>query len=530
MKRFLVLLLAVMLCLTASGMAEVALEGLPITDEPITLTCAVQQSPIQGDFNEMVILKEFAEESNVNIEFQNIPSSDLETQLSLMLASAEVPDLLMKMNVSAATQATYAAEGMFVALSDYEEYMPNLMSWFEEYPTAKDAVTMSDGKIYGAPYILAGESIRMGGKMWFNTDLMEKVGYDTIPTTTDELLEYFRATAAYDYNENGQADEIALSAGSIDDVMYLFMGSYGLMNRGSSHRDVYVDDDGELQYAYSSERFKEELRYLNQMYTEGLLDPDIFTIDFAQLIAKSSTGRVGTYIFVNNSPVSNTEYEQYTLGFTEPFEGPQGYKTYGYYSIPASSNAQFMITYRCAEKGEDAVKAAVRWMDYWYSEEGIIRYFMGVEGVTYEEDADSPGGLKLTDYVLSNPDGISFEEVLAEYVPWAGGANPSVATNEYFKGGETWPVCLAAAEGLINYVPEIVWPPFSSVYSAEDATEMASIKTEQENYMKEWRAYFITGQRDIDADWDEYVAGYDGMNTTRYMELYRAAREAMGVE
>ena len=75
-----------------------------------------------------------------------------------------------------------------------------------------------------------------------------------------------------------------------------------------------------------------------------------------------------------------------------------------------------------------------------------------VEGVTYEEDADSPGGLKLTDYVLSNPDGISFEEVLAEYVPWAGGANPSVATNEYFKGGETWPVCLAAAEGLINYI------------------------------------------------------------------------------
>ena len=132
MKRFLVLLLAVMLCLTASGMAEVALEGLPITDEPITLTCAVQQSPIQGDFNEMVILKEFAEESNVNIEFQNIPSSDLETQLSLMLASAEVPDLLMKMNVTSANQAAYAAEGMFVALSDYEEYMPNLMNWFEE--------------------------------------------------------------------------------------------------------------------------------------------------------------------------------------------------------------------------------------------------------------------------------------------------------------------------------------------------------------------------------------------------------------
>ena len=45
MKRFLVLLLAVMLCLTASGMAEVALEGLPITDEPITLRRAAIPHP-----------------------------------------------------------------------------------------------------------------------------------------------------------------------------------------------------------------------------------------------------------------------------------------------------------------------------------------------------------------------------------------------------------------------------------------------------------------------------------------------------
>ena len=157
---------------------------------------------------------------------------------------------------------------------------------------------------------------------------------------------------------------------------------------------------------------------------------------------------------------------------------------------------------------------------------------MGVEGVTYEKDENSPGGLKLTDMVLNSPDGRTFEQVLAEYVPWAGGANPSVASNEYFKGGETWPVCLEAVEGLRNYYPETVWAPFDRYYTTEESAEMASIKPEQEQYWKEWRGYFITGQKDVndDATWAEYVAGYAGVKNPRYMEIYNKGYEAWKVE
>ena len=153
---------------------------------------------------------------------------------------------------------------------------------------------------------------------------------------------------------------------------------------------------------------------------------------------------------------------------------------------------------------------------------------MGVKDVTYEEDANSPGGLKLTDAVLNSPDGRTFEQVLAEYVPWAGGANPSVASNEYFKGGETWPVCLDAVEGLRNYFPDEVWAPFTRYYTTDEASELSAIKTEQENYWKEWRGYFITGQKDIndDAAWTEYVNGFAGVNNNRYMEIYNKGFEA----
>ncbi len=525
-KRLFALLVVLTLCLPLVGMAE----SLPIADPPIELTAAVSQSPIQIDFNEIVILKEFAEKSGVHIKFQNIPSTDRATQLSLMLNTGELPDILFKMSVSATDQAKYAEEQLFVPISDYEDLTPNLNKWFAEYPSAKAAVTQADGKVYAAPYILAGYSIRMGNKYFFNTDVLQKLGLDKIPTTTADLLEYFRAAKKLDYNGNGQEDEIPMTASSIDAVLTGLAGSFGIYNRGGSHSTVYVEDDGTLAYNWSSERYREMLRFLNTMYEERLLDQDIFTMDFAQLIAKASTGRALTYCMVNNSPVAGTQYEQYTLGMTEPFEGPQGYKFWGLYTVPASGSGQFMISYKCQEKGEEYVKAAIRLMDHWYSDEGIIAYFMGVEGVTYEKDEASPGGLKLTDFVLNNPDGINFEQVLATYVPWAGGANPSVATNEFFKGGETWPAAVASADGLINYIPEITWEPFTRYYTAAESSEMTSINTELNNYYKEWRGYFITGQKSLDTDWDAYVAGYKGMNLDRYMEIYNKGMAAAGAK
>ena len=191
-KRLFTLLVALVMMMSAVAMAEVNPEGYPIVTEPITLTAAVSQSPIQGDFNEMVILKNFVEQSGITVEFQNIPSSDRATQLSLMLASGEVPDILMKMSVSGTDQAKYAEEGMFVALTDYAELMPNLMKYFEEFPTAKQAVTMPDGKIYAAPYILTGDAIRCGTKLWFNTDVLAKLGMEA-PTTLDEFYNYLVA-------------------------------------------------------------------------------------------------------------------------------------------------------------------------------------------------------------------------------------------------------------------------------------------------------------------------------------------------
>ena len=36
-------------------------------------------------------------------------------------------------------------------------------------------------------------------------------------------------------------------------------------------------------------------------------------------------------------------------------------------------------------------------------------------------------------------------------------------------------------------------------------------------------AQFILGNKDIEKDWDAYVKGFDGLNLTKYIEIYQNA-------
>ena len=100
--------------------------------------------------------------------------------------------------------------------------------------------------------------------------------------------------------------------------------------------------------------------------------------------------------------------------------------------------------------------------------------------------------------------------------------NPSCATNELFKGGETWPVSLESAAGLINYTPDkqeggTVWAPF--LFSSDVASEVSAMTADFDTYLGEWAAKFITGEKDVDKDWEEYVTGFNALGVDDYLQL-----------
>lgn len=532
MKKIVALIVAVMMVLSVAAFAEECpnfYDNYPITDEKITLKYTSMQTPVQQDYNNDIwIWKTMEDLTNIHIEWTMIPSGDRAEKLNLLLAAYDLPDSFFKMNLSATQQSQYGAEGTFVDLMQYKDVMPNMWYWLDKYPTARNALTQKTGEMYGCGYLLTGYAIRMGSRIYFNTDVMEKVGWDHTPTTLDELHDYLLATKELDYNGNGIADEIPLAteggSNQGDGIDQVLFGSFGLRNHGSSF--TYVDEDmenGGLRFIQTSDAYKDYLAYTAQLYQEGLIDNDLFTTDFAGLIAKCADGRATSYIFVNNSPVAGSAYEQYTLGMKQPFEGD--YNLWTNYSMPASTSATYVIT-EVNEYPEESAK----WVDWLYSEDGILSYFLGIEG----ENADDPNGTwyydaesnyyNYTNWILNSD---QFEVALNPYVVWQGGGNPSVATNEQFKGGETWPCSVESAAGLINYVPEDVWAPFT--FDTDTASELSRLQADFQTYYREFRAQIWQGTKTLDADWDAYVAGFNALGVEEYMGYYTDAAVALGL-
>lgn len=496
---------------TEGSSIEVKKEGFPIVDESITLKIVVSQTPVQQPFSEMVILKEFAEKSNIKIDWNCIPSEFVAEKTNLMMASQDIPDVFMKVNFSVSDLVKYGKQDVFLPLDPYiDEYGPNIKRAFEEWPDVEKGIRMPDGNIYSLPYISGATSISAGTRMFFNAEALEQVNKE-IPKTLDEAYEVLRAFKTIDYNGNGKNDEIPLSSSEYGAIQSVFQGSFGLGNRGNSHTLADVGlATGELRFIPASDRYKELLQFMNKLYSEELIDQQIFNMELTDFIAKGEAGRLLSYVFVNHTIVGQ-QYSNYSTGMVKPFTGPYGDELW--------NNAGSSLLGRCAFVMTNKNKypeATMRWIDHWYSDEGVRDYFMGVKDETYYIDENDE--YQYTDFVMKNPEGVHFEQVLGKYVPWAGGNNPTIASSKYFKGGEMQPITKACADNLEPYFPEEIWPSF--VWDEQYADEMATLMTDIQTYVTENRALFVTGKKSFD-EWDKYISGFKGLKVDRFMEIYK---------
>lgn len=501
---------------------------LPIVEEPITLNIMVSQTELQGDFNEMWFFKAYEKLSNVHVEFDSVSSEIVEEKRNLAVNSPDQPDAYFRMGFPTNDISKYASQGLFIPLDDMlEEYGSNYLSWLEKYPDAKAGVTMPDGQIYSMPYFLADPAITMGARLWFNGEALEKVGLE-VPVTIDELTEVLRAFKELDYNENGEADEIPVTSSHLNNIETILLGSWGLRTRGSNHEFDIDPETGELRYVYGTDQYREVLEYENMLYSEGLIDQDIFTVTTADLVAKGTEGRALSYAFVNHSIIG--ELSNKTKGMIQPFEGPHGDTVWSNQGSALSGAGSFLITATNEYPAE-----TLRWADYFYSDAGIRQYFMGIEGDSYEAPAPATyyvteeGTYEYTKYVMENESGLMFEEVLGTVVPWAGGGNPSVANSDYFKGGEMQSITKETADKLAPYSPETIWGAL--VFDAEVTDEVATISADLKTYHEEQRANFISGNTELnDETWAEYLSGLESFKLPRYMEIYQETIERSGLE
>lgn len=516
MKKWFALLLAIaMLGTTAFAAVDPCpnTTEFPLTEEPITISCLNwAYSYTRGEFKDQMFWSKLEEMTGIHIEFETY-YSDIQEKLSLTLASYDLPDMFYKINLSNTNIWKYAQDDVFAPISDYLDVMPSFNYQLENMPGLKKAISMSDGKFYGFPYIVSCDAATTL-PIYVNGEWLDALNYETVPNTLEGLEEMLIAARDSDMNGNGEADEIPLIATGITSIYNVFKGSFGLATRGTTASYIDIGPEGDLRFYAVDEGWRDMLSHLNKLYNEKLLYQEIFTADITTMTALGEQNR----LFL--SPCNIVDYfgetykEDY-IGVYEPFVGPTGEPFYAVSGNPVATQNTFIST------TNEYPAETLAMIDWFYSDEGVRTYFMGWEDLTWVRDEE--GKVIYSDFVTKNPDGLNSEEVLGSYVPWAGGANPSMAENLYF-GNMYKPMAREVAEALKKFGPVETWGNFP--YSDADSTRLATLKTDIETYIAEMSAKFITGEASLESDWETYLNTLSTIGLDELMEIYQRGLEA----
>ena len=139
-------------------------------------------------------------------------------------------------------------------------------------------------------------------------------------------------------------------------------------------------------------------------------------------------------------------------------------------------------------------------------------------------NTDENGVRSYNDYVTKNPDGLTLTQVISQNTCWSGGNCPAILLNNVFIGGETMPIPMAAAKAMLPYLPKEIWEPL--FFTVDQNDEMAPILTDLSACVTEYRAAFIGGTKDIDAEWDNYVKEINKMRVDRYLEIVQESLDS----
>ena len=506
MKKLLclVLALAMMLPLVASADPSILnTEGeMPIVNQEITLSIFGKQGAIHADWATMDFFIKYQEMTGIKLDFQQAPSQGYDEAKALMFnTSVEYPDMLVAPALSGTEIIKYGNDGILIPLEDLlPVYAPNYTKLMEMYPDIKGRITAPDGHIYALAAVIAVPAARTD-KFWCNTAWLEALNLE-IPTTFDEWVNVLRAFKTYDANGNGEADEIPMGVNNLNNWITRVGGMYGLQQQFGQRMNL-SEDGKTLSTWITSDTFKELLQFTNQLYTEGLLDSDIFTQVQSEYNAKLHGGVMGMFFNQADDAFDSTNYQGIA-----PMAG-KSENIYVHSGPVGRDLGTFAITVDCEHP-----EAALRWIDYLFSDEGSYLMRYGIEGKTWTRDAD--GYPVYVDGILNNPNGSG--PTIAQFTIWPGGGSPQYL-NVHNCIAVTSDTTQAAQEALNPYMNYTLYA--EPLFDADTNARLQILQGDINTYVNSCAAKFAKGEMSFD-EWDNYVKTVNGMGVDEWVGIYQA--------
>ncbi|MGI5856848.1 MAG: extracellular solute-binding protein [Candidatus Merdivicinus sp.] len=523
---------------------------LPLVTQPVTLNIGLIENTLISDYNDNTLTNWLEEQTGISLEFTLYPTNGDEARQKLELAitaKQDLPDILMGFGLNAVVRDKYGEDGILTELTPYYDseddsyYLHQMLQKTEESGTCvtgtaadeweliKRYTTSPNGSIYVFPNYAPAQVDMWDGRWYINKNWLDKLGMD-YPKTTDDLYHVLKAFKTQDPNGNGKQDEIPLvgsGTGWRQQPVILLLNSFLYCPY-----DYKTVENGMISLAYTQDAYREGLRYIRKLVQEDLFPAISFTQDGAQLkalldIPADQDSTVGFWV---GSPtglfsVDNSHKTEYSGDF-DIIQGPEGVA----YTPKTNPNVggNTYITKDCENP-----QVAYRFLTFFANEETALRGRFGEKGVNWDYVEDGAKGL----YESMGIPALFWQDNAiwgtTNNVIWGG---PMMLQPSYMnEGSEASKILndplaslgmIAKAVGhLYGNAPKDTVP--NLIYTSEELEELSELEATISTYAKESQTRFLTGDLDIEADWDSYLKELDNMGLSDYLKIMQAAYDRM---
>ena len=527
----------------AAGCTSGSEEGAPKAKMAGDKVIITVMSPADSDTNldTNAVTKVLSDKFKIQFQFQSttFDAAPAKEKRQIALASGDYPDLFLLIPwIDAFTKTEVqklGGQGLAVPLEDLiKQSAPNVQQALDANPVLKAMATAPDGHIYALPQWADCFHCSYPDKLWINSAWLKKLNLP-MPKTTEDLRTVLRAFKTQDPNGNGKADEIPMTTDARDSSLIGFlMGAFAYDPYGATNgiRSLLELNGDTVATPVDKPEWREGLRYINSLYREGLIDPASFTQNPDAL---QTVGNNASAVLIGSAPVlwpgifvqlgsKDGRDKQYDA--VPPLTGPAG-KSYTGYNNPTSTGYSFMLTNKSSN---EARQAAIKMLDYIYTDEGQLNTWGGAEGVSWVKPG--PGDIaldpKTKPMYKTLPDSDVPKNIrwaaLAQYNNTLAFRNAQVVPEDIYSETGLERRLFQATKQYESHVDKTLVYPEAEIWTDPAViSELATLKTNLDSYVNQGQLAFITGSKNIDTDWDAWVKGLDGVGMKRYLELNQQA-------
>lgn len=501
--------------------------SLPLSEEPAELTMLTPAVNLMGElanlgienYNDFEYMQYLEEITGVHVETTEVNFFTASEQYNVMLASGDYPDMLKNLGGYYSTGLTGAlADEIILDLTDdLAEYAPNydylIHSNADETP-----YYLTDGKVL--QFMGTYDSFINNEGLVVRKDWLEECGLK-VPETYEELhnvLATFKdrygcTTALYMTNN---CTITSLTEG-YNVATYAVSGNAG---GGSSSTGLpYYVEDGVVKCSFIEEGYRDYLKMLNEWYEEGLMDSDFVSIEYdpfsSYLDGQITSDQMGVWC------TSGEGIDNYTVPVTcmpSPVQNAGDMQHLTEMTLaPANDITCISISAHC-----ETPELAMAWLDYWFSEDGILLYNFGLEGTDYELDENNTP--VFTEAVVNNEFGLSVSNYMR--CRCAYGTMPSLMLryrNAYLNSdlvNEAWDVWTSNLDGTMAISSNVTMTTEQKEAESYRASDILT-------YANQMIAQFAIGDSDIDSQWDSFVETLKSMGIEECIALEQEAYDAV---